>query len=155
MQTPFDKYALHGNQFLSQLAAELNTSDDPERTLRILKAVLHGIRNRIIPEESGQFISQLPMMIKAVYVEGWQIGKHQKRVNDFDEFVTEVYQLGGGYKGLTFGSRLDVVHSIQAVLAVLKKHVSEGEFSDALASMPFKLQSAFWDMLMNEGGLVM
>ncbi len=155
MQTPFDKYAKHGNQFLSQLADELNMSADQERVLRILKAVLHGIRNRIVPVESAQLISQLPMMIKAVYVDGWQIGKHQERIATFEEFVAEVYHIGGGFNELAFASRMEVVNAIQAVLKVLKNHVSEGEFNDILVSMPIKLQSALLDMLMKEGGLVM
>ena len=155
MTTPFDKYAAHGNQFLSQLADELYMPDDKGRAVHVLKAVLHGIRNRISPEESSQFMSQLPMMVKAVYVDGWQIGKHQKRITNFEDFIDEVYDLGSGYKGLAFGDRFETIKCIQAVFNVLKNHISEGEFNDILASMPVKLRSALLDLLMSSGGLVM
>jgi uncharacterized protein (DUF2267 family) len=155
MATPFDKYATHGNEFLSQLADELYMPNEKERVLHILKAVLHGLRNRISPEESSQFISQLPMMVKAVYVDGWQIGKHQKRVSTFEDFVVEVFDLGGGFKGLAFSEHQNVIRGIQAVFNVLKKHISEGEFNDVLASMPIKLRSDLLDLLMSNGGLVM
>ena len=155
MQTPFNKYTIQGNLFLSQLADELNMPKNKTRTLHILKAVLHGIRNRISPEESAQFIAQLPMLLKAVYVDGWQIGKHQKRINTFGEFVNEVYDLGGAYKGLAFGDRIETERGIQSVFKILKNYISEGEFNDVLASMPTKLRSDLLDMLMNSGGLVM
>ncbi len=155
MSSPFNKYTAHGNQFLSQLADELNMPNDKERALRMLKSVLHSLRNRISPEESSQFFAQLPMMIKAIYVDGWQIGKHQKRISNFDEFVSEVYELGGGYKGITFGDRMEAERAIQSVLKVLKQYISEGEFNDVLVSMPAKLQSPLLDILMKTGGLVM
>ena len=155
MSSPFNKYTAHGNQFLTQLADELNMPIDKERALRTLKAVLHSLRNRISPEESSQFIAQLPMMIKAIYVDGWQIGKHQKRISNFDEFVSEVYELGGGYRGTTFGDRLEAERAIQSVLKILKQYISEGEFDDILVSLPAKLQSAMLDILMKTGGIVM
>ena len=155
MQTPFDKYATHGNAFLAKLADELNMPNDKERVMHVLKSVLHGIRNRISAEESAQFISQLPMMIKAVYVDGWQIGKHQARVATYEAFVAEVYHLGGGFNELTFCSLMEVERGIEGVLKVLKHYISEGEFNDVLASMPQKLQSTLLDMLMKDGGLVM
>ena len=154
MTTPFDKYAMHGNEFLSQLADELYMPNEKERVLHVLKAVLHGIRNRISPEESSQFMAQLPMMVKAVYVDGWQIGKHQKRISTFEEFVDEVYDLSGGYKGLAFGDRMEAERGIQSVFKILKNYISDGEFNDVLASMPTKLRSDLLDMLMSNGGLV-
>jgi uncharacterized protein (DUF2267 family) len=155
MQTPFNKYALKGNEMLKQLAEELGIPDDRDRALNVLKAVLHGIRNRITPEQSAQFIAQLPMMIKGIYVDGWQIGKHQKRVATFDKFVEEVYQLGGGYKGYSFDDVMDAERGIQVVFSVLKRYISEGEFNDILTTMPAELRFQLTDFLMREGGLIM
>lgn len=155
MQSPFNQYALKGNEVLKQLAEELMMPGENARMVNIFKAVLHGIRNRITPEESTQFIAQLPMMFKAIYVDGWTIGKHQKRINSFDKFVEEVYELGGGYKGYTFGDIVEAENGIQAVFTVLKQFVSEGEFNDILATMPEVLRSELLDYLMRKGGLVM
>lgn len=155
MQTPFNKYALKGNEMLKQLAEGLGIPDDKDRALNVLKAVLHGIRNRITPEQSAHFISQLPMMIKAVYVDGWQIGKHQNRINTFDQFVEEVYQLGGGFESYTFDEIGDAETGIQVVFSVLKHYISEGEFNGILATMPAELRFQLSDFLMREGGLIM
>jgi uncharacterized protein (DUF2267 family) len=155
MQTQFNKYALKGNEMLKQLAEELGIPDDTDRALNVLKAVLHGIRNRITPEQSAQFIAQLPMMIKGIYVDGWQIGKHQKRVSTFDKFAEEVYQLGGGYKAYSFDDVLDAERGIQVVFSVLKQYISEGEFNDILTTMPAHLRFQLSDFLMREGGLIM
>ncbi len=155
MQTQFNKYALKGNEMLKQVAEELGMPDDRDRALNVLKAVLHGIRNRITPEQSAQFIAQLPMLIKGIYVDGWQIGKHQKRIATFDKFVEEVYELGGGYKGYAFGDLMDAERGIQAVFSVLKHYVSEGEFNDILSTMPAELRFQLLDFLMRQGGLIM
>jgi uncharacterized protein (DUF2267 family) len=155
MQTPFNKYLTQGNQILSELADELDIPKDKARVLHILKAVLHGIRNRISPEESSQFMAQLPMLLKAIYVDGWQIGKLQKRVSTFEEFIDDIYDLSGGYKGLAFDDRMEVEKSISVVLKVLKQYISEGEFNDVLAFMSPKLRAALLDILMTNGGLVL
>jgi uncharacterized protein (DUF2267 family) len=155
MRTPFNKYTSQGNEFLAQLADELYMPKEKARALNILKAVLHGIRNRISPEESSQLIAQLPMLIKAVYVDGWQIGKQHKRITDFEDFITEIYDLGGGYKGIAFGDRMQVERSIFSVFKILKQHISEGELNDILASMPTKLRTPLLDLLMSRGGLVL
>lgn len=152
MQTPFNKYALKGNEMLKQI---LGIPDDKDRALNVLKAVLHGIRNRITPEQSAQFIAQLPMIIKGIYVDGWQIGKHQKRVANFDKFAEEVYELGGGYKGYSFDDVIDAERGIQVVFSVLKQYISEGEFNDILTTMPAQLRFQLSDFLMREGGLIM
>jgi uncharacterized protein (DUF2267 family) len=155
MISPFNKYTVQSNQFLSLLADVMYMPHDKKRVLNILRAVLHAIRNRITPEESAQFMAQLPMLIKAIYVDGWQIGKHQKRIYTFEEFVDEVYDLGGSYTGVAFGDRMEAERGIKSVFKVLKNYISDGEFNDVLATMPAKLRSELLDLLMSNGGLVL
>ncbi len=70
MTLDFEKYAAKGNEFINKLAEHLNDPDNRDRAGRILRSVLRALRNRLTVEESLQLISQLPMAIKAVYVEG-------------------------------------------------------------------------------------
>lgn len=155
MTTAFNRYASRGNEFIAQLADELNMSNDMPRAYRILKAVLHSIRNHISPEESSQLIAQLPMAIKGIYVDGWQIGKKQKRVDTLDEFMIEIYNLGGGFRGRTFGNRAEGGKAIKAVFQVLKRYVSEGELNDVLMCLPAPLRVALLDYIMEGEGLIM
>ena len=71
MSLNFNQYAQEGNAFLKQYAKEIDLSEQPEKAGRILSSILHGLRSIISVEESLQFVAQLPMFLKAVYVNGW------------------------------------------------------------------------------------
>ena len=81
----FVQYAQDGQRFVAEVASELGL-DNTEQAERILTSVLHTLRDLLTPEESLHVVSQLPMMMKAIYVNGWRI--HNKgRVRSMDEFI--------------------------------------------------------------------
>ena len=155
MTTSFNRFATQGNQFVAHLAYELETPHETRRAYHILKAVLQGIRNRITPEESSHVLSQLPMSLKSLYVDGWQIGKKYNRVDSMSEFVDEVYQLSGGCKTRIFNCKTEVEKAIHAVFNVLGKYISDGEFEDILMCMPAALRVHLMDYVMEGHALIM
>lgn len=58
---------------------------------RIIRSVLHALRNRLSHQESFQLIAQLPMALKAVYVDGWKIKKEFQRISHLNEFQISKY----------------------------------------------------------------
>lgn len=70
MALNFNQYAAEGNTFMKAYAKELRLTGDYDKAGRILSTVLHGLREMITTEESLQLIAQLPMFLKAVYVNG-------------------------------------------------------------------------------------
>ena len=66
MALNFNKYAAEGNTFLKDYAKEMNMENDTDKAGRIFTAIMHALRDIIPMEESLQFISQLPMFVKAV-----------------------------------------------------------------------------------------
>jgi uncharacterized protein (DUF2267 family) len=144
----FEKYVATGNDFIKEVAEELTgkpreeiTDSDKERALRITRAVLHGIRNRLMPEEFIDLISQLPMCLKAVAVDGWKLDKTPEKIKHVDEFVEEVYKEDGKTGPRDFGNMEEAKNAIKAVLRVIKRHVSDGEIKDVIAEMPKQLQA--------------
>ena len=85
----FDDYATKGKAFVAEVARELKT-DDTDRAGRMLRCVLRALRNRLTVEESFQFLSQLPMAIKAVYVDGWKVRMNPSKIKHIEDFRTEV-----------------------------------------------------------------
>jgi uncharacterized protein (DUF2267 family) len=140
--TAFNKYADQGNLFLNQLSDELNMAENKPRTLRILKAVFHAIRNRISAEESTHFIAQLPMVLKALYVDGWKIGQKTTHRSTHQDFIEDVYQLSGGAEG-AFKRKDEVERYVRAVLDSLSHYISEGEMADIAAMLPPQLRPYF------------
>lgn len=148
MTTAFNRYATQGNQFVAQLANELDMPQNQAHSMRILRSVLHGIRNRITPAASTHLMAQLPMAVKAIYVDGWDAGFPQKRVFDYEDFIDEVYRSCGYSRSQTLVRKAEVENSVIAVFKVLKKNVSDGEYADVMSYMPVALRLTLIDYMM-------
>ncbi|ELR73882.1 hypothetical protein C900_00046 [Fulvivirga imtechensis AK7] len=135
----FNKYAAKGNQILDEVAVELGFVDDRERAGRILRAVLHTLRERLTIQESFQLIAQLPFVIKALYVEGWKYQEKPFRIKHIGEFVKNVIHEDFPVGHHDISTAKDGENAIMAVLKVIKRHVSEGEIRDILATIPADL----------------
>lgn len=79
MALNFNQYATEGNTFLNDYAKQLSLGDDTEKAGRIFTSIMHALRTIIPVEESLQFMAQLPMFLKAAYVNGWTIKKRSQR----------------------------------------------------------------------------
>lgn len=144
MSLNFAEYSQKGNEFIKEVAQELGTPQDTNHAGRVLTAVLHGIRDTITPEESLHLISQLPMWIKAVYVDGWKLSKSPTRIRHMEDFVQTVRDNSGRTAGRDFGNDEETKANIEAVFRVLKTHVSEGEIDDIKSQLPEEMVS-LWD----------
>ncbi len=140
MPINFGKYVQDGEQFVREIARETKDPADVAKAGRILRAVLHAFRNRLTPNESLQLIAQLPMLIKAIYVDGWRIGNEAAQMRTLGDFIEAVREEGGRSTINDFVTDREVEHAIHAVFKVLKNHVSEGEIQDIVATLPAELR---------------
>lgn len=135
----YNNHATKGNQLLHDLAAELGDKKDIPRAARVLRSTLHTLRNYLSTEESLQFISQLPLIIKGVYVDGWTLCE-KERANTWEEFKLDVLHQDGLPADHDFGNLILANQAIAAVFKVLLRYVSGGELSDILHELPHKLR---------------
>jgi len=141
MPLNFNKYAQEGNVFMKDYIFEMDLEETPEKAGRILTAVLHALRDTIPMQESLQVLAQLPMFLKAVYVNGWSTKERKQTVKTLDEFISIVK----GYSPVT--SDNDFItdelteHYIQTTFFILRKYVSDGEFDDIRSVLPKKLKA--------------
>jgi uncharacterized protein (DUF2267 family) len=137
----FEKYAMKGNEFLNKLSANLGNVDR-SHAARILKNTFRVLRNHITPEESLQLISQLPMALKSIYVDGWKLSDH-KRVKNIDEFLVEIIQAEGQDAWRDFSSKDEVLNAVKAVIDTMRLYVSHEEIDQALGTLPKKVRDNF------------
>lgn len=133
MTINFDKHAEAGKEFLRKVAFELGDEHDTSRASRLLRSTLHALRDQSSFQESMQFLSQLPLFIKAIYVDGWNPATRKNHVRHLDDFVMAVQRAGG------FGASenpLEMLHDVQSVIHVMAEYVSEGEMDDFRKTMP-------------------
>lgn len=99
-----------------------------------LRAVLHGLRDRLTVEEAAELGAQLPMLIRGIYYEGWAPTRAPVKM-DREEFLARVqrefrFRPDGGTELL-----------VQRVLQALRDHITEGEWEDVKSSVPRDLAS--------------
>ncbi len=140
MALRFDEYAAKGKAFVAEVATALNT-DDQEKAGRMLRCVLRALRNRLTVEESFQFISQLPMAIKAIYVDGWKVKLNPSKIKHIEDFRTEVMKEDDFAALKDFDHDGAVDEAIKAVFVVLAKHISPGEVEHVLNALPAALRA--------------
>ena len=132
----FNKYAQKGEEFVKEIAKELGCSNDIKKAGRILRSTLHVFRDQSSPEESLQLISQLPMLIKAIYVDGWRMNRQGNHIRRLDEFAAKVKEVDSFSGSEDFTSEEQSLSAIKAVFRVMKAHVSEGEIEDVRRTLP-------------------
>lgn len=134
----FNQYAQEGNTFVNDLARELGAPGDRSQAAHILRAVLHTLRDILPLKENLQLLSQFPMFMKGVYVDGWT-GEKLEHVRNTDQFMAQVRS------SMTAGNRPPLPdevlqRSVPVVFIVLRRYVSLGELEDIKAVLPRELK---------------
>jgi len=147
MALNFNQFAAEGNEFIKDYAKQLNLGKDTKLAGRILSSILHAFRDVISIEESLQLISQFPMFLKAVYVNGWT--KHKvKKIKTMTDFIDLVRKYNGPTSIHDFGSDELAENYINTTFIVLRRYVSLGEMEDLRAELPKELKSIVYNNVM-------
>jgi uncharacterized protein (DUF2267 family) len=134
----YQQHAQEAHKFVKEIASELGEADNIDQAERIMTSVLHALRDLLTPEESLHFISQLPMLLKGVYVNGWKL--HVKnRIRSMDEFVERLMMENPRSASQDFGNREIAIERAKSVFKVLRNHVAIGEVKDIVSQLPAEL----------------
>jgi uncharacterized protein (DUF2267 family) len=149
MSLNFEKYASKGNEFVHLVAEDLEVSRN--KAGRIIRAVLHALRNRLSHEDSFHLLAQLPMVFKGVYVDGWKFDKIYKHITHLSDFLDEIRQEDGGLAQYDFGNDIKAKQAVTAVFKGLNFLISEGEMNNIIAVMPAQLKKYIKEVIAGEG----
>lgn len=149
MALNFNQYATEGNTFLKDYAKEMNMSNDPSKAGRIFTAIMHALRDIIPAEESLQFMAQLPMFLKGVYVNGWHIKKEKPKIKQMAEFLDLVRAHDWPAEINDFEYSDEVAENyVDTTFIYLRKYISLGEMEDIRDVLPKNLKSMIYSNLM-------
>jgi len=110
---------------------------DQHRAYLVLRAVLHGLRDRLGPIAAAQLAAQLPMLLRGLFYEGWHPGDKPTKLRHKEAFLARVHaQLPAGLK-------LDTESAVRAVLAVLQARIDAGEIDKVKKILPEELRGLF------------
>ena len=127
----FEKFAAKGNEWINKIAQLGEMPED--QAGRILKATLHALRNRLTIEESFHLMSQLPMALKGVYVDGWKLTQCFERVRHLHEFLNEIREMNGTTAAYDLGNDDKAKDRVGIVFQVMQEYVSAGEMQNVMS----------------------
>ncbi len=146
MAINFNKYAEEGNLFVKNLAKTFGHPEEIGRTGIILRAVLHTLRERITVSESISMIAQLPMFLKAIYVDTWKYREKPVRLNK-EAFLKEVERHQDQYGEYEFSWDKSTEEIVKIVLKELGAYITKGELEDILAQLPEDVKELFTESM--------
>lgn len=135
----FEQYEADGTKFVADVSRELDNEGNHQASLRILTSVLHVIRDILTIEGSLHLISQLPLLIKGIYVSGWHLGAKEK-IKDKDHLIEHLLLQNTRTGPTDFGTDEKALNNFVAVIRVLQRHISPGEIDDIKAQFPLELK---------------
>jgi uncharacterized protein (DUF2267 family) len=106
------------------------TGWDNNHAYHILVSTLRTIRDRLPHEETAHLASQLPLIIRGSYYEGWRPAHTPEKYHAAEEFLERVAR---GVPGLGIRSS---AKAVEQVMQFLDHHLSAGEIRHVLAELP-------------------
>jgi uncharacterized protein (DUF2267 family) len=130
-----DRTVSDTNVWLRDIAEAMN-HPDRQIAYHALRGVLFALRDRLVIDEALHLSSQLPLLIRGIYFEGYRTaGKPEDYDREgFVERVSKELQQAGG---------ADPEAAVRAVFDVLSQHIDEGEARHTREMLPKNLQ-ALW-----------
>jgi uncharacterized protein (DUF2267 family) len=128
-----ERSAEKANIWLKDIATELGDGD-LQYAYRVLRAVLHVLRDRLTIDVAAKLAAQLPTLIRGIYCEGWDPSRTPMPPYTVDTFLEHVVSEG------RFSGETEASAAVAAVAAVLSKRLTLDEVDVILAVMPEKLR---------------
>lgn len=129
----FDKTEQKTMRWINHVADNMG-STDVQRSYKILRAVLHATRDRMIPDEAVQFGAQLPMLVRGFYYEGWHPRDKPHKYRHKTQFLEEVQ------KEVPSLDYVQLERATTAVFETLESEMPGDELKQVRQSLPEELR---------------
>lgn len=115
-------------EWLNLLQTDLGWSDRG-RAFLLLRTTLQALRDFLTVDEAADLASQLPLLIRGIYFEGWVPSKtpaHPRSVDDFLDRVNKAFEQE---------PLLDPDIAVSSVFTLLRSKISFGEYDQITRAM--------------------
>jgi len=131
----FDRTIQETNIWLGEIAEGLDA--DRQTSYRVLRAVLHVLRDRLTVEQAAHLSAQLPMLLRGIYYEAYQPAKTPSKVHSRDEFLDAV---SGELNDLP---PIDPEDACRSVFECMRSHITPGQLDKVFWSLPEHVRQIF------------
>jgi uncharacterized protein (DUF2267 family) len=122
--------------WINELDDRLGWGNRP-RAYRLLKAVLHALRDHLNVNEAADLGAQLPTLIRGVYYDQWRPARTPVKDRHLAGFLAAID------RSFRPDPLDDAATAVAAVFDLLANHVSAGEIADVKRSLPAEIR-ALW-----------
>ncbi len=132
----FDTTIQKTNLWLAELMDDMQW-DNRQKAYQALRAVLHELRNHLPPNEAVHFSSQLPMLVRGIFFEGWKLTAKPSKEHSAESFLAAVAD------HFAKDPQADAERIVRAVFTVIADHIPGGEIEKIISVLPKQLRQ-FW-----------
>lgn len=141
----FDRTLQETNIWLGEIAEQMGP--DRQVAYRVLRAVLHALRDRLTVEQAAHLSAQLPMLIRGINYEAYHPAKSPpSTVRSRAEFLDIV---GGELSDIR---PINVEDACRAVCDCMRRHITPGQFDKVFWSLPDGVRQLFGSAETVSGG---
>lgn len=112
------------NEWLHEICDELHI-DDRQAAYHVLRGTLHALRDNLNTGANANFASQLPLIVRGIYFEGWTPAderfKDGPKSLSLDAFLERIEQ------DLMTQQIQDPQRAAKAVFGVIKRHMTQSQ----------------------------
>jgi uncharacterized protein (DUF2267 family) len=140
--TLIEESAQKTHLLLRELAEELGRSGDEKYAMRVLRGVLHTLRDRLPVEETAHLAAQLPELVRGIYYEEWRPARVPLDYHDVETFLDHVAAEAH------LAGETEAAYGVEAATRVLGRHLSKGELGHVATALPPRIAA----MIEGNGG---
>ena len=130
-----DKTLQTTNIWLKEIGEQIGP--DRHRCYQALRAVLFTLRDRLTPDEAAHLVSQLPMLVRGIYYEGYRPAGKPDRIRSRGEFLQRIGE------HLEQTRPLGADDAARAVFKILDHYLDPGEIAEVKQSLPQDIRTLF------------
>jgi uncharacterized protein (DUF2267 family) len=102
----------------------------PRDVLRLFRVTITAVRDHLGHDEAAQFASQMPLLIRGMYFEGWRPSATPVASRNAGDFLKRIEHEVAGV------AEYDGREDISLVFQMLNGRLSEGEIADVRVALP-------------------
>ena len=124
--------------WINEVDSRLGWKNKP-RAYRLLKAVLHALRDHLLLNEAVDLAAQFPTLLRGVYYEQWRPATTPVKERDRESFLARID------RAFVPDPIDDTAEAVAAVFGLLSEKISTGEIADVRHALPGHIRTLWPD----------
>lgn len=120
--------------WLKSIGDKVGEDGDKDLAWTLLGATLHALRDHLQPEAAIHLGAQLPMLVRGLYYDHWQVNTQRTKERHKAQFFDHVHS------EFPTGEKLEPEAAVRAVFGVMREKIDPGEIAKLLRQMPKELR---------------